>query len=288
MPILNLPLISQWGISASKYRTDCGVACVAMLLEFYHKRGDWTVDQLAAQTALTARDKGLTCDQLVTLAFLHDLNLYTHPYTTLEQIRREIDAGRPVIALIAYRFILGRLDQRDNNPLNDGHFIVIVGYDDTHFIADDPDYWAPYTERGHNTLIPITELDAAISGGNPYRKCVFSREVIMATSKEIETMKAAEAQIRLALDAMHTYINALVPSDTTPPSPAPLPIVTRYVIASGFANARKGPGTNYEDVGDIPRGTELHVQLVNDWALIVDGTFKGTYVYVPLLSDTRP
>jgi hypothetical protein len=268
MPILNTPFLDQWAIaSADWYRADCGVACVAMLLEQYGKRNGWTVNQLAVQTPLKDGAQGLMPQHLVSLAALHGLPTST-AVLTLNQVRYEIDAGRPVILLIAYRYITGRLDQADNVPGSDGHFVVVVGYDDSHFVLNDPDYWVPYTERGHDYLCPVNDLDKAMSIYN--NQAVIVRTDCMSVQDQII---AQAKQIEMAAQQIETLAGLI---ETTPvPTPTP---TTDYCLIQKL-NVRSTPATTGAAVGWLISGDS--VQTLPDladptytWVRIVGGKIR--------------
>lgn len=285
MPILKVPLVTQWGIQANFKRTDCGPSCVLMVLEYYNKRGDLTVDKLSAETTLVARDNGLTPGQLVSLGAKHGLKLRVQFDTTEAQIKNEIDNGRPVIALIAYRFILGRLDQRDNKPGSDGHFVVVVGYDDTHFVIDDPDNWAPFTEKGHNFLAPVTELMQAIIGAGSFAQCIFSEETDMATQADVDALKRAFASMQASVDAsmnnMMAAINAIpVAGPVIDPPVIPPTTKTIYVIARDGAYVRATPSPTGAVKTALKFMSPVNVltPAANGWFKIADGPNAGNYI----------
>lgn len=272
MPLILAPELPQWGVGANRYRTDCGPACVAMLLSLYGKLGTLTIDALAGETGLRFSDTGLMPDALVKLSKSHGLTLHNHAGTTLDAIRAEIDAVRPVIALIAYRFISGRLDQADNNPANDGHYFVITGYDDTHFVVNDPDVWEPYIERGHEMWIPVTDLDRALAGDNFNSQCLFVEDLtltdqIIALAKQIE---ALAAQI------------AATPPVTPPPAPVGPSIAV--TVTNDKTNVRQKSTVSSPVVAVLSAGTALNVvdaKVTADnhsWYQIADGQYMGFYI----------
>jgi uncharacterized protein YvpB len=277
MPILNLPLISQWGVSANRYRNDCGVACVAMLLEYYAKRGISTVDSLASETGLKSSDDGLLPAQLVALAARHDLPGVA-VRAGLDDIRAAIDDNRPVIALVAYRFILGRLDQADNVPGQDGHYVVVVGYDDGHFVLDDPDYWVPHVERGHNYLCPVTELDRAMA-----------EHGYQAVLVEVERMSAADQIVALAKQAQGLLDEILVLADDVQPEPPPVDTVA-VVVKANSTNIRSQPTTNSSVVAVVNAGVILNVVDAHvtangyQWYQIIGGQYNGWYIAQSVVS----
>lgn len=270
MPIIYAPDIPQWGVGASRFRTDCGPACVAMLLSLYGKLGALTVDALAAETGLHFSDSGLLPAALIKLGTAHGLDLVARSGVALDQVRAEIAAGRPVIALVAYRYITGRLDQADSNPANDGHYFVILGFDENHFVVNDPDYWPPYVERGHETLVPIRDLDLALAGDNFNSQCLFLESIpltdqIIALAKQIE---ALAAQLNVA--------------PITPPLPAgPSTAVT---VTFDSTNVRSAPTTSASVVAVLGAGTPFNVidAKVNasghDWYKIADGQYAGFFI----------
>lgn len=259
MPILNVPMVGQWGIGANARTNDCGVACVTMCLEYYGIRGDLTVDTLANETALSSNDAGLTCPQLVTLAARHGLQAFVHWNTVLDDLRAEIDGLRPVIALVNYGYISGRLDQH----FTGWHFFVVVGYDGDHFVVNDPDYWSPYVERGHDILIPIRELESALVGYSG--QCVFMEQTM--SDQVIELEPGQQLVIR---------------AKSTPP--ADLPGVLMYATTN--LNVRPTPGTTGAPVATLLKGDAVRVvdASVSGWKEIVAGAYTGRFVSAAYLS----
>jgi hypothetical protein len=73
---------------------------------------------------------------------------------TLGELRRELDAGRPVVPQVWYRGLPGR----ESRPYNGDHFVVLVGYDADVVIYNDPvDKDLP----GANRRMTWAELDKA-------------------------------------------------------------------------------------------------------------------------------
>jgi hypothetical protein len=273
--VIPVPFHSQWGLGANRRRTDCGPASLLMAGQYFGKMMGLTVDDLSAQTTLMQSDSGLMPQALVTLALLHNFHIFVHTGTTLADIRREIDEGRPVIALVHYRFITGRLDQADNNPASDGHFFDIIGYDDSHVVANDPDYWSPFTERGHNTFIPVIEIEKAMAGfGNI---CLFV--------KENQPMGVKE-QLSALLVQAQTLVGQL-------PDTAQAPATPRDVKVNGpqgNVNVRRSPGEGTV-IKLVANGTALKVidSPTFNWSQITEGSFGGVdlkdgYIYTPFLT----
>lgn len=218
MPMLEVPYVSQWGGTANLFIRDCGVACVKMVGAYYGKMLDKTIDQLSRQTPLTGGDAGLVPAALVVLASKYELPLKV---INLDEdgIRAQINKGQPVIVLIAYRFITERMDQADNKPGSDGHFFVIVGYDDTHFVCNDPDFFGTQTLHGKQLPVFVTHVMQAMS---IYRyQAIVIDEDAMANLDEIKALatqlKANAAQQSSLADEIITKATESVPQPPVPP-----------------------------------------------------------------------
>lgn len=161
--LLDVPYIRQEGIGATQFRNDCGCACVAMLLAYYTGNTP-TVNELASETTLAQVDNGLYTKQLKTLAFNHGLNLDSFTGNmTIQFIKRWIDKKEPVLVLINYSYILGRLNQRDTSQ----HFVIVTGYDDNNIYVNDPDWYEPNINGGHNMQIPMIQFENSLRHASP-------------------------------------------------------------------------------------------------------------------------
>lgn len=123
MIALHVPLISQLGAGANRFVSDCGVACVAMCLAWAGKDVP-TVDQLASETTISQIDRGLDAIAMSDLLRVHGVNCRVNSGTQTDDIRREIDAGRPVIVPLVWQ---GRR-----------HALLVTGWDVTGFLCNDP------------------------------------------------------------------------------------------------------------------------------------------------------
>lgn len=161
-PQLNVPYIRQEGTGATQFRNDCGCACVAMLLK-YHLNLSVSVDQLARDTSLVTNDNGLTTQQLEVLSRKYGLIKSVNNNLSIGLIKTQIDNGNPVVMLINYTFITKRQNKSDFGQ----HFVVVTGYDNNNIIINDPDFWYPNEEVGHNMVIPNNEFQDAIYYASP-------------------------------------------------------------------------------------------------------------------------
>lgn len=257
--ILWLPVTSQWGEGASRFVRDCGAACLIMLLEYFGMRRGLTVDQVAWMTPLADGASGLNPIDLVRTGARLGLPLAVRTVTA-QDIKAEIDAGRPVCVLLAYRFISGRLDQGDNQPGTDGHFINIVGYNSApdgsiaNWLGDDPDFWAPLTQRGHDLLIHFTELEQAMA--------IYGNQAVVVEVDKMswqDQANAITANIRLQLDGLDALIAANSnPTPPPPPPPTPTPQPCTVTNAAG-ANIRSQPTISAGILKIYNVGTKLTV-----------------------------
>lgn len=161
-PQLDVPYIRQEGTGAMQFRNDCGCACVAMLLK-YHLNLSISVDQLSRDTSLVQNDNGLYTYQLVNLAVKYGWAAVQNNDMSIDIIKHNVDAKRPPVMLINYRYITKRQNQNDLSQ----HFVVVTGYDDDNIFINDPDFWYPNEELGHNMRVPNIQFQNAIYYASP-------------------------------------------------------------------------------------------------------------------------
>lgn len=278
MPILAVPEIPQWGAGANKLKNDCGPACVAMCLARYGLLQGRTVDQLALETPLAQHDVGLSCAQLVTLLARHGLPARVYTQTTSAALQAQIRRRRPVIILVAFRFILNRLDQADKVPGQDGHFLVVTGYDDTHFVMNDPDVWYPYVTRGSDMSVPVRELDLALAEyGN--------QSIVL----EIEQMTIGDQIAALISEAESSLGEAKILAGQIGDTPPTLPGVTMWTTAA--LNVRDQPSTAGKIMAVLAKGDPIQVEDaagVPGWKKLVYGTNAGYFCSAAYLTATDP
>lgn len=186
---LDVPYISQEAPDARKYRNDCGVACVEMLLKWQAQQINvpvpvYNTDSLSAETSLSKSDDGLTSIELVTLANQHGLLLRVMNQTTQQTIKDQIDQGFPVIALLSY----GAIQNRENKADFGGHFFVIRGYDDTFVYCNDPDFWTAgaYTaEMGNGLAVLWTDLLKGLATMAPQNQIIIVGALFKPTRMQV-------------------------------------------------------------------------------------------------------
>ncbi len=133
--ILNVPYKSQNDADATLKRSDCAPACIAMILGALGKAVTTNAVTLASGMS---GDSGLQLEQLSAAAKAFGLELSIDMGATLDRLKSLIDKGCPTIVLVKY----GKLPDRWDQSYVGGHFVVVVGYDDTQgrIYLNDPDY----------------------------------------------------------------------------------------------------------------------------------------------------
>jgi hypothetical protein len=203
--LLNVPYKSQGDPDAPE-RNDCGPTCVAMLLaagghptstkDVYAKTGatGGLISTSQLQVAAQAYQMTLTRFQTSQADWRQDLRAY-------------IDQGTPFIALIKYSYLQGRQVE-----YADGHFVVVVGYDDAagQIFINDPLYSGARRDEG--AYHPQTEADwekawglTAEDGNRPYVALVPTLKVPFVTTGVDIPMARRRVLSRLAYDGKSDY-----------------------------------------------------------------------------------
>ena len=133
---LDVPYRSQWDVDAKDHDADCGPTCLAMILGAVGVEA--TPDGLYRFIGTRSRHAYTTFNELIQAGQQMGLTLvwqrFANRSDALSQLRSNLDAGRPFIALVKY----AKWRQRLGNPFSGGHFVVVVGYDDNNVYMHDP------------------------------------------------------------------------------------------------------------------------------------------------------
>ena len=140
-PHLNhLPLIRQ----STPY--TCGVAALQSVLRYYGQ--EWREDNLARELKSTP-DQGTDYREIVRFARAKGLAVEVRESMTVDDLRAAVAAGRPVmVALQAWS------DHPETyaSSWEDGHYSIVVGFDNRSFYFMDP------STLGNYTFIPSSEF----------------------------------------------------------------------------------------------------------------------------------
>lgn len=150
--VANVPYRSQWDDDAKKFSTDCGPACVAMLLAY---RGiQVKIDQLSVECGMGPSKKYTAARDLIAGMAKHSIMLETVSGWTAAMFAEHI----PCIALVHYGSIPDRLDKN----YTAGHWLVIVLVTADSVIVHDPDWWGADRDKGAGRHIPRAIFEQAM------------------------------------------------------------------------------------------------------------------------------
>ena len=166
--ILNVPYKNQNDPDANLKRTDQGSACIAMILS---AMGQQVTTNAVTTAANQQGDNGQTQSQLVNAASAFGLKMDGAQGYTLDDLKRFLDNGQPPIALVKYANLPDRVDKAATG----GHYVVVVGYDDTtqRIFINDPDYF-PGTSGGFRKAYSYETWMSAWGGFAPGEPFNFS------------------------------------------------------------------------------------------------------------------
>ncbi|WP_420640877.1 C39 family peptidase [Candidatus Leptofilum sp.] len=187
MPQLEIPYRSQWDNDAKFNNSDCGPTCTAMLLNYFGKSA--TPDGIYDDLPPKGPNDFTFVWELVNVFKKHQVTATNIQYdakaTAFYHLRANIDAGKPMIALVKYQPWISAT----GNSYKWGHFVVISGYTDTHVLMHDPLFgmWALRSKGAHFAL--PNDLFAAGWGGftnneNPNWVCIIAGDGKPAAAAE--------------------------------------------------------------------------------------------------------
>lgn len=153
-----VPYVSQEDAAVDKHVSDCGPACVKMLLNWAGLAHKITLDRLEHDVDIAPRGKNRVAkfNQLMYVAGKYGLKLVYKRPVHLSAIFAEVDSGRPVLAFLHYGSITKR-----QSTFNGGRFVVVVGYDADHIYLHDPDWRGDSRGGGEYMQISTAEFELA-------------------------------------------------------------------------------------------------------------------------------
>jgi len=154
--------------------SNCGPAALGMVLEAFgitHTNSELRLLTHTYQGTVGART-GTALQHMARVGRdfgLNPIGLYggqEFARWTIEDIRAELRAGRPVIPLVKYRLLPGHEDSR----FRADHYIVIHGMDGDEFLYHDPAFESPW--EGAARWIDASRLDEAMRPTFPRQQAV--------------------------------------------------------------------------------------------------------------------
>ena len=154
---LNIPYRSQWDKKdAGHYSSDCGPTCAAMVLNYHNI--SITPNQIYAENFPEKGVKDFTTLPEMGRIFKKynvpaTYKKYSDQQDAVAHLRTNIDAGKPLIALVRYQ----PWQKLIKNYFKGGHFVVVTGYDDAHIYMHDPLFglWITPGSKGAHFAMPI-------------------------------------------------------------------------------------------------------------------------------------
>jgi len=157
---LEIPYRSQRDTDALYAPSDCGAACVAMLLEAYGM--NIKIDDIFKSTGKKQKDF-LSRDDLINAAAKHHLELKKFQSGSKKLLMKTIDANKPFIALVNYVAWTepGSEVNTQDKIFNKTHFVVVTGYDGDHVTINDPLWWGAHRLEGKDKRMTYDQFAEA-------------------------------------------------------------------------------------------------------------------------------
>jgi len=150
--VLEVPYRSQWDDDARLSSADCGPACLAMVLGYYGVQA--RIDDLFAATGMPP-GRYISFDQLMGVGRSCGVEFAYSAGNALDDLKGWIDAGKPALALVQYRYWSRHRPPITQDSIQGPHFVVVVGYDDRgHVVVNDPAYWGARRQEGQRKAYP--------------------------------------------------------------------------------------------------------------------------------------
>jgi ABC-type bacteriocin/lantibiotic exporter with double-glycine peptidase domain len=150
---LAVPWLSQLAATAGYAGGDCGMACVAMILNMHGPRV--TVDEVSRKSGLKPGFTGAAWWDVQRTAALLGLTLAHSFNLELNDLETVLRAGQPAIVILNYQSIPARF--RYSTTYNSGHFVVVVGIDQEAVFVHDP-YWPEGSKSGTSVALPRADF----------------------------------------------------------------------------------------------------------------------------------
>ena len=156
---LEVPYRSQRDSDALYAPSDCGAACVGMLLKAYGMNA--TIDEIFKATG-QPQQNFLSRGDLIKAASQYQVTLRRFSDGDQDYLKRKIDQNRPVIALVNYAAWSkpgsGVVTQSDFAKT---HFVVVTGYDGDDVLINDPLFWGSRRQEGKDKRMTYTQFATA-------------------------------------------------------------------------------------------------------------------------------
>ena len=163
---LAVPYRSQGDPDARFATTDCGAACVAMVLEGFGRFEK--IDDIFRTTG-RSHNEFLSRGDMINAAAGFQLSLRRFNVGSQTYLKNSIDKNKPLIALVNYAAWSKRgsgVDTQSN--FASAHFVVITGYDGNDVFIHDPLWWGARRLEGSHKRMSYAKLAAAWGTAHTY------------------------------------------------------------------------------------------------------------------------
>jgi hypothetical protein len=134
-PTIHIEHINQNEPGSDDYKNDCGIACVAMVIQALQDKRPSVNHLMMHYVPTESRGKYLSFAQLRVPLLAYGLKAdYRRPFL-VGDIRKEVEAGWPCMVLIKYSALPKSLREIDYTG---SHFVLISAFDNESFRFHDP------------------------------------------------------------------------------------------------------------------------------------------------------
>lgn len=155
---LEIPYRSQKDSDANYAPSDCGAACVAMILEAFGIRK--TIDEIFKATGQDQKNP-LSRLELIRAAVKYKLEIRKFNDGDQAYLKQSIDARKPIIALVNYKAWSTDPAVPTQSSFANTHFVVVTGYEDGNVTLNDPLWWRPRRAEGHHKKMTFAQFVSA-------------------------------------------------------------------------------------------------------------------------------
>jgi predicted double-glycine peptidase len=156
---LEIPYRSQRDSDALYAPSDCGAACVAMLLQAYGMQV--SIDDVFKATG-EAQQNFLSRGDLIRAARQFHLDLSRFGNGDQAFLQARIDESKPFIALVNYQaWSKPNSGVSTQSSFAKTHFVVVTGYDGNDVMLNDPLWWGARRQEGKNKQMTYTQFEDA-------------------------------------------------------------------------------------------------------------------------------
>ena len=156
------PYRSQWDTDAGRFASDCGPACLGMILDWVGIFGKVPIDQIALLSNQVAHPGYTLPGDLIKAAVQLGVKIKRVLNLSLEALRAEtMRDRRPLIVLVHYGTL--RALPTQDQKFSGGHWLVVFAIDADFVYVNDPNWRDARRDQGCGLRIPVKMFEQAMS-----------------------------------------------------------------------------------------------------------------------------